>query len=288
MLSQKAWCRGNGSCNTRDAAAACSSASLGPDQAVGEAGAPSWRSALPGGFHLCARRLHSAAAPALLPAQLPTFAASGASIQVAAAQPAEDLLMLLSPWQAGAQALEAVHSASGLPWWASIPLTALAIRAALLPLSLKARAASAGLPLLDTALEQAGALPKQLAAEQSGAALGHTWGRLRLARFVHRYLRQQQRVPSMWWYAGNAAVQVRGPQGPYGRLITRQTMHAFSTEGQARPYTPARQCMPRLRHAPRPAIALIPVPMPGASRHRPALPAFPLTVPLRHSPLPPS
>ena len=37
------------------------------------------------------------------------------------------------------QFLNHVHSSSGLPWWASIPIATLAIRTALLPLSLRAK-----------------------------------------------------------------------------------------------------------------------------------------------------
>ncbi len=43
----------------------------------------------------------------------------------------------LDPFHLGYQLLDAVHSSTGLPWWASIPLTSLAIRACLLPLSLR-------------------------------------------------------------------------------------------------------------------------------------------------------
>jgi hypothetical protein len=36
----------------------------------------------------------------------------------------------------GAAALEAVHS-TGLPWWATIPLTSIALKGMLMPLSIK-------------------------------------------------------------------------------------------------------------------------------------------------------
>lgn len=68
--------------------------------------------------------------------------------------PLEALSLVLSPSQLGAQVWEAGHSLTGLPWWASIPLTTLAMRTALAPLSAKARAASANWILLDAAIKQ--------------------------------------------------------------------------------------------------------------------------------------
>lgn len=49
---------------------------------------------------------------------------------------------------------EAGHSLTHLPWWASIPMTTLAVRAVLLPLSVKAKAASVNVVLLNAAFTQ--------------------------------------------------------------------------------------------------------------------------------------
>lgn len=43
----------------------------------------------------------------------------------------------LGVFSAGAAVLDALHSLSGLPWWAVIPMTAVGIKTVLLPLSLK-------------------------------------------------------------------------------------------------------------------------------------------------------
>lgn len=52
------------------------------------------------------------------------------------------------------QLWEAVHASTGLPWLVAIPVGTLAVRGLLLPLSLKAKAASANLLLLDHAVSQ--------------------------------------------------------------------------------------------------------------------------------------
>jgi len=49
---------------------------------------------------------------------------------------------------------EAGHSLTGLPWWASIPATTVAARGLLLPLSVKAKAASLNVVLLNSAFTQ--------------------------------------------------------------------------------------------------------------------------------------
>lgn len=54
------------------------------------------------------------------------------------------------------QVLEATHTLTGLPWWASITATCLAGRAVLLPLSLKARQASVNVQLLDVSFSKVG------------------------------------------------------------------------------------------------------------------------------------
>lgn len=72
----------------------------------------------------------------------------------AAASSSEQLAMFFSPTQLGVQFWEGVHTASGLPWWASIPLATVALRVALFPLSLKARAASTHAELLHQSVQQ--------------------------------------------------------------------------------------------------------------------------------------
>lgn len=51
-----------------------------------------------------------------------------------AAAVSEAHMMLTAVFQGCARGLEVVHTASGLPWWASIPLCTLALRLALMPL----------------------------------------------------------------------------------------------------------------------------------------------------------
>lgn len=41
------------------------------------------------------------------------------------------------PVQAAIRAFDAVHDLSGMPWWATLPLSAIAIRTACLPLTMK-------------------------------------------------------------------------------------------------------------------------------------------------------
>lgn len=62
------------------------------------------------------------------------------------------LALVLSPTQLGVQLWESAHAAAGLPWWLAIPVTTLAVRAALLPLSLRAYAASSNVALLHQAV----------------------------------------------------------------------------------------------------------------------------------------
>lgn len=163
-------------------------------------------------------------------------AAAGSLPPVDAASSAEALMYVLSPAQLGTQALHSLHAASGLPWWASIPLTALAAKAVLLPLSLRAKASSANFPLFNTALSKARVIRSAIAADmtspsapstsmptlaepggdrtesQAGSTTSATaappmWT---TARMTHKYLREQQKVPGIGWYLWNAAAQVRG------------------------------------------------------------------------------
>ena len=56
---------------------------------------------------------------------------------ICAAAPAERGLGIHTVVQSTAHALDWVHTTSGLPWWASIPLCTLAMRLALMPISLR-------------------------------------------------------------------------------------------------------------------------------------------------------
>ncbi|GBF90311.1 hypothetical protein Rsub_02417 [Raphidocelis subcapitata] len=74
----------------------------------------------------------------------------------------------LHPWlDPGASALDALHAATGLPWWAAIPLTTLAAKAALLPLSVRqARIVRSNMALWNESFE----LSKQRDAKEAAAA----------------------------------------------------------------------------------------------------------------------
>ncbi|KAJ9526321.1 hypothetical protein QJQ45_009772 [Haematococcus lacustris] len=103
------------------------------------------------------------------------------------------LTMMLSPSQLGAQLWESGHALTGLPWWASIPLTTLGVRALLLPMSLKAHSAAGNL---------ARALSQHMSAAQS-----RSLGRLLLVRAIYQQLQSRQQLPSLYWWASNAVVQ---------------------------------------------------------------------------------
>jgi hypothetical protein len=128
---------------------------------------------------------------------------------------------------------------TGLPWWASIPSTTLAMRFALLPLTLKAKSAALNWVLLQNSFQTANNLLAQIQQQQQqqqqqkGAAAAAGGGskalqalsspgqqqqssieqlkrpsKLKLVRSYYRYFRKQQRTTSMWWWVANAAVQV--------------------------------------------------------------------------------
>ncbi|KAG2442265.1 hypothetical protein HXX76_002352 [Chlamydomonas incerta] len=59
--------------------------------------------------------------------------------------------MILSPTQLGVQLWEVAHASTGLPWWAAIPVATVGFRTVLMPLSLRAYAASSYLALLHRA-----------------------------------------------------------------------------------------------------------------------------------------
>ncbi|PNH04291.1 hypothetical protein TSOC_009558 [Tetrabaena socialis] len=81
----------------------------------------------------------------------------------------DSIALFLSPPQLGAQLWEGVHSATGLPWWAAIPAGTLAVRAALLPLSLRAYAASSNIALLHSAVGLARRASEAVSAGGSGS-----------------------------------------------------------------------------------------------------------------------
>ncbi|GIL86695.1 hypothetical protein Vretifemale_14945 [Volvox reticuliferus] len=116
--------------------------------------------------------------PPLLPAP-PELAATAAAkeslmmlpnTRISAASSLEDsLALVLSPTQLGVQVWESAHAASGLPWWAAIPVCTLAVRGALFPLSLRAYGASANIALLQRAFGLSGAVAEAVAAAKQQA-----------------------------------------------------------------------------------------------------------------------
>ncbi|GLI69238.1 hypothetical protein VaNZ11_013813 [Volvox africanus] len=89
---------------------------------------------------------------------------------ISAASPFEEsLALVLSPTQLGVQLWESAHAVSGLPWWAAIPACTLAIRCTLLPLNLRAYAASANIALLQRAFGLSGAVAEAVAAAEQQA-----------------------------------------------------------------------------------------------------------------------
>lgn len=79
------------------------------------------------------------------------------------AQISEPMAFLLaSPLMAATQTWEIAHQATGLPWWATIPLTTVAVRSMLLPMTIRAKAASVNFLLYAAALRRASAQPGHL------------------------------------------------------------------------------------------------------------------------------
>jgi len=128
---------------------------------------------------------------------------SSASENVLAATSFEQLMLFFSPSQLGVQLLETVHTSSGLPWWASIPLTAAVLKTALLPLSAKARASGANLALIQEAVDQSKLVTLEMSSDEI-----KTIGRYNLVKKIFGYLKSQHQVPSFRWFFFNAAVQV--------------------------------------------------------------------------------
>jgi len=102
----------------------------------------------------------------------------------------------------GARVWEAGHSMTYLPWWASIPATTLAVKGLLLPLSIKARAASLNVVLLNSAFTQA-----RLLAQSVKPADARALGYLALVRAIYTQLRLRHPAPSMAWYISNMGMQ---------------------------------------------------------------------------------
>ena len=153
----------------------------------------------------------------------------------ALAQPLEAGAQPLNPIVLATQVWEGFHSATGLPWWASIPITTLTLRTLMLPLTLKAKAAALNFVLLQQASAASAALHEQqqeaharraaAAAEEeqrvrnSGEASSSSsssspsssppsQSRRQLAREYYGYLRRQHGTPSTWWFGANAFVQL--------------------------------------------------------------------------------
>jgi len=170
---------------------------------------------------------------------------AGVEAGVVAAAPAEPIMAFLNPLVVSTQAWEAIHAATGLPWWASIPLTTVALRTLLLPFTIKAKAATVNFALIQQASNSASMLAQQMGHEAQGASAGASSStstsskdgsaakgssraapapagqaapsvhgspmqRLRLAAKYYRYLRRQHHTPSMWWYNSNVLLQVWG------------------------------------------------------------------------------
>lgn len=148
---------------------------------------------------------------------------------------------MFNPVVMGCSVWEMVHSTTGLPWWASIPLTTLALRTTLLPLTVKAKSAGLNFVLAQQATQTATNLiehwkQQQVGSSSSGGTTGSTGGggssssrmsslelgiegqlkrpsRWRLSRMYYRYYRKQHGTTSLWWWTANIALQVGQEQG---------------------------------------------------------------------------
>lgn len=112
----------------------------------------------------------------------------------------------VTPVILGSQLWELSHLTLGLPWWATIPATTWALRTVMLPLTLKAKGASANLALMQHAFSQSTAAP--VSQDKSSKQALSFSSRLSLARQVYKHMRQQHGTPSLWWYSANAFLQV--------------------------------------------------------------------------------
>jgi len=172
------------------------------------------------------RQLHTSSAPAAPDAGSAVASGSDALLQFAAASPIDHVAASsFNPIVLGTSVWEVMHSVTGLPWWASIPLTTLALRTALLPLTLKARGATINFALMRQATATSHALWDRMQQEQQQAStsgssrpasssIGGGGGKNRsltknqLTKRYLLYMRKQHGTPSLWWYTANALVQV--------------------------------------------------------------------------------
>jgi hypothetical protein len=156
------------------------------------------------------------------------FADAGTMGGSFAAQPLEPLWQVLNPVVMGCSVWEMMHSATGLPWWISIPLTTLTMRTLLLPLTLKAKSAGLNFVLAQQATQTATNLldhwkQAQAQAQQAGGSSSSSAGfglgsseelkrpnRWRLSRMYYRYYRKQHGTTSLWWWSANIFIQVGG------------------------------------------------------------------------------
>jgi hypothetical protein len=157
---------------------------------------------------------------------------AGGTIGSFAAQPLEPMWQLIHPVVLGCSFWESIHSLTGLPWWASIPVATLGLRTALLPFTIKAKSAGLNFVLAQQATQTATNLLEHWKQQQaasssssSAASSGSSGGSsnslglgrseelkrpswLRLTRMYYRYYRKQHGTTSLWWWSGNIAVQV--------------------------------------------------------------------------------
>ncbi len=109
----------------------------------------------------------------------------------------------VNPVTLATQLWEYAHTLTGLPWWVTIPTTALALRTVLLPLTLKAKGAAVNFSLMSKASIESKKIYASLSLEEQKAT-----SQKQIRQSMYGYLRQQQQTPSTWWYAANVLVQV--------------------------------------------------------------------------------
>ncbi len=144
--------------------------------------------------------------------------------------------------QLAAQMLIATHTYLAAPWWLSIPIATLTLRVLLIPLSLRAKAASAGLLLFQEALTRASVLRRKLQEELVNASLkgkeesgsfslpkpSHKVSMFHVTTQTYMFLKANHKIPSFFWYMANAGVQVRqfGMSGE-GRTVSKLPSRIF-------------------------------------------------------------
>lgn len=112
----------------------------------------------------------------------------------------------VNPVTLATQLWEYSHTLTGLPWWVTIPTTALALRTVLLPLTVKAKGAAVNFSLMSKASIESKKIYANLSPEEQKAT-----SQKQIRQSMYGYLRQQQQTPSTWWYAANVLVQVGKP-----------------------------------------------------------------------------